>query len=538
MKRSHISVVTALFFVALIGTSIQPAYSALNLSLQVRQTPAAGEALVTLYGKISPARSGIPVAIQVKLNNTWEKTRFQTRTTKLGLWKITAQATALDSVVKYRAQAKVGRATIYSSIRELTVKQNPELTNASPEVLIELAGPGGRIHGADISRWQHPNDQPIDFVKMHAAGIRFLMIKASDSRDDADQLAVKYLSMDHAAAQAAGIYTGFYHYAILPNSRDPEVIRSDALAQVQKVIWRLAAIGGYTERDLPYALDLENNCVAYNSARSCTAYAPRSVVTLWAKTFLTELEARTGRTPFLYSYPQFLENAMARDNELARFPLWLAQYAINPFDPLNQPGLKTSGCYVHPWTSSNCISQWTIWQYTSCGIAEKYGVPGSRLDLNVFRGTPSSFLNLTKGTWVPEITDFMPRDEPTTMTLQSLFATTTDKYVVINVSVNRPDGRPVVTGSVRFVPDSSTPLKAAQSVDRNTSGQWKLGLTNIPAGSYLGKVVFTDVSGTHATASIPVSFTVAQGPTPEATIKPIPKPKRPAVDGCRNQIKN
>lgn len=516
----------------------QPAQAATALSLNVRQTPAAGEALLTLYGTIKPARSGVPVVIQSNLNKTWEKTRFSARTTKLGVWKITAQATALDAVVKYRAQAVVNGRSIYSNIREITVKQIPEMTNASPELLIEQTGPGGRIHGIDISRWQHPNDQPIDFVKMYSAGVRFVMIKASDSRDDADQLAVKYLTMDHAAAQAAGIYTGFYHYAVLPNSTDPDVIRTDALTQVQKVVWRLAALGGYTERDISYALDLENNCVSLNSAKSCVKYAPRSVVTLWAKTFLNELQARTGRTPILYSYPQFLENAMARDNELAKFPLWLAQYAINPFDPLNQPGLKKSGCYVHPWTSADCISQWTIWQYSSCGIAEKYGVPGTRVDLNVFRGTPASFLNLTKGTWVPEITDFMPRDEATTMTIQNLFATTTDKYVIINVSVNRPDGRPVVTGSVRFVADSSTPLKPTQSLDRNTSGQWKLGLSNVPAGSYMGKVVFSDVSGTHAVSNAPVSFTVEQGPTPAATIKPVPKPTKKATDGCKNQIKN
>jgi len=535
MKRILISLCAAIIA---LPSFWQPAQAASALSLNVRQTPSAGEALITLYGTLKPARSGIPVSIQVNLGKSWEKTRFSTRSTRLGTWKITTQATALDAIVKYRAQAQIGKTSLYSNIRELTVKQIPEMSQPSAELLIEQSGPGGRIHGVDISRWQHPNDQPIDFVKMYSAGIRFVMIKASDSRDDADQLAVKYLAMDHAAAQAAGIYTGFYHYAILPNSTDPDVIRTDAITQVQKVVWRLAAIGGYTERDISYALDLENNCVAYNSAKSCIKYAPRSVVTLWAKTFLNELEARTGRTPILYSYPQFLENAMSRDDELARFPLWLAQYAINPFDPLNQPGLKKSGCYVHPWTSSNCISQWTIWQYTSCGIAPKYGVPGNRLDLNVFRGSPSAFLNLTKGTWVPEVSDFMPRDEPTTISLQSLFATTTDKYVIINVAVNRPDGRPVVTGSVRFVADSSTPLKPTQSVDRNTSGQWKLGLSNVPAGSYLGKVVFTDVSGTHATATLPVSFTVAQGPTPSATIKPAPKPTKRPVDGCRNQIKN
>ena len=67
---------------------------------------------------------------------------------------------------------------------------------------LNLIGPGGRIHGADISRWQHPDDKAIDFQKMHDAGVAFVMIKASDTRDDADQLSVKYLKTDRAAARA------------------------------------------------------------------------------------------------------------------------------------------------------------------------------------------------------------------------------------------------------------------------------------------------------------------------------------------------
>jgi len=98
---------------------------------------------------------------------------------------------------------------------------------------------------------------------------------------------------------------------------------------------------------------------------------------------------KPGRTrQILYSYANFLESSMTRTPELARYPLWLAQYAIDPANPeRNQPGLKNGGCYVHSWTGANCDSQWTVWQYSSCGIAPKYGVPWrNRLDLNVFRG--------------------------------------------------------------------------------------------------------------------------------------------------------
>ena len=118
---------------------------------------------------------------------------------------------------------------------------------------------------------------------------------------------------------------------------------------------------------------------------------------------------------------------MIRNSELKNYPLWIAHYSINPADPLAQPGTKVAGCFVHSWTTSKCESDWLVWQYTSCGIGKKYGVPSARLDLNVFRGTPESFIALTRGTWTPQPTDQMPVNEPTTFTLKNLVATDSDK---------------------------------------------------------------------------------------------------------------
>ena len=347
--------------------------------------------------------------------------------------------------------------------------------------------------------------------------------------------------MDHSAAQAAGIYTGFYHYATLPDVEDADAIIRDATAQAQKVIWRLASIGGYTERDLPYALDLENKCVRLSSSGACLKYASRSAVTLWATTFLALLKEKTGKTPILYSYSSFLEGSMNRSVELAQYPLWLAHYAIDPANPVNQPGLKSTGCYVHSWTSANCDSQWTMWQYSSCGIAPKYGVPGTRLDLNVFRGTPQAFLDLIQGSWTPTQVDLMPFNEPTTMTLLGQTATTTNKPVSFNVTVVRPDLTPVVTGSVKLVFDPiNEPIeREKQSVLRATSGVWTLSVKGLAAGTYVGKILFNDISQTHAQSWLPVTFTLEQGAiptiTPSPTVKPTPKP---SVDGCAKQIKN
>ena len=534
--------VVALIGSLLLALFISPASAVTStLSMNLRQTPSASEVLVTLYGTLKPTKSGTTIKIQVDTDGKWSTTRFSTKVTKVGTWRVTALATALEAKVRYRAVAVVSGKSVYSPIRGIEIKQQPEIVNADPALFIDLLGPGGRIHGADISRWQHPNDAQIDFAKMYAAGIRFVFIKASDTRDAADQLSVKYAAMDHNAAQAAGIYTGFYHYAVLPDVTEPEDIKKDALAQAQKVVWRLASLGGYGERDLPYALDLENKCVRLSTSGACQKYATRSAVTLWATTFLASVKEKTGRTPIIYSYANFLEGSMVRSAELTQYPLWLAQYAIDPANPINQPGLKVGGCYVHSWTGSNCDSQWTVWQYTSCGIADKYGVPGSRLDLNIFRGTPYAFLDLAKGTWTPSLVDLMPSQEPSTLTVLDQSASTTNKLVTFKVSVVRPNGSPVVTGGVKLLFDKTTlpDPKPVQTILRETSGVWTLAVKGVPAGTYLGKVLYQDVSGTHADSTFPVTFTVTQGPTP--TPKPTPSPtatKKPTTDGCRGQIKN
>ena len=539
MKNRLIAILVGLSILAL--TISPPAADAATskLSMTVKQTPNVIEPLLTFYGTLTPKKSGLVVKIQSEIDGKWSDTRFSTKTTKLGTWKLETVVTAQDSVINYRARTKIGSKVIYSTSKKITIKPAAQISETDPVIAVEALGPGGRIHGVDISRWQHPYGKPIDFTKMYAAGIRFAMIKASDTRDDADALSLKYLLIDRPAAQAAGIYTGFYHYAILPNTSDRDAIIRDATAQAQKVIWRVSAIGGLTARDLPYALDLENNCVKVSNNGSCATYATRSSVTLWAETFMGILNDKLGRKPIFYSYPSFLEGAMNKSAALNKYPLWLAQYAINPFDPINQPGLKPGGCFVHSWTSSACQLQWIIWQYSSCGIGVRYGVPSSRVDLNVFRGTAQNFIDLTAGTWVPEAIDLMPINEATIMLISKQRATDTSKAVTFDIGVNRPDGSPVVTGTVRFVfdPLEVNKPKLTQTVTRAASGLWTLSITGFTAGTWVGSIQFTDQTKTHAATQLPVTFDLLQGiaPTPKPTKSATPKP---AIDGCKNQIKN
>lgn len=533
----------SLFFavaLSLFSTLLSPAEAAApSSSFYLVQTPAFPEHKVTFHGVIKPKVKNAVVRIDVKLNNSWIDTKLRTRSTSSGAWKVQVRATALESTATYRARVTIGSKTVTTKTRNLKISSVPQIS--TPDQLIALTGPGGRIHGTDISRWQHPGDKPIDFVKMYNAGIRFVMIKASDTRDDADALALKYLLMDRNAAQAAGIYTGYYHYTILPNTTDREAVIRDAQAQAQKAIWRLSSLGGYTEKDLPYALDLEYNCIASSNGR-CVKYAQRSLVTLWAETWLETMHEKTGRKPFFYSYPTFLEQAMVRSEKLRQYPLWKAQYGINPADPTAEPGRKIFGCFVHSWSTSDCSSLWQIWQYSSCGYGDKYGVGSSRIDLNVYRGDPASFLQLTRGIWTPQVGDYLPVQEPTTMFITSVSASSTDKPVRIKVEVKRPSGTPVITGTVAFRlnpgPNGELPKKVEQTPVRDAAGVWTLTLRKLPAGTSVGYVAFVDQTNTHAENRQDLTINLIQGPDVAPT--PTPKPtKVPApVDTCKNQIRN
>ncbi len=527
----------AVSIILLTGNLIQPVSAATtSVSLNVSTTPSAGESTVTFYGQVKPAGKA---AITINSFNgvSWIKTSLKTTSSSSGSWKITTVATAIKAEGQYQAIAVIGKKKTTS--KSANFKVDNSLTFADENTLLAGYGPGGRIHGSDISRWQHPNDKPIDFKKKFDAGMRFVLIKGSDAQEKADNETMRWLVGDRNAAQAAGMYTGMYHFAYMPDSTDLAYIQRDAKAQAQKVIWRLASLGGYNEKDLPVALDLENNCVRKNKSGDCTKYLGRTLVTAWAETWLQTVEEKTGRKPFLYSYASFLENAMVRSETLRQYPLWLAQYGINPADPIAQPGLKTVGCYVHSWSTANCSSQWQIWQYSSCGIGSKYGVPSSRLDLNVFRGTPEVFMSLIKGKWQPEPADLMPVNEPTAMNILSVASDTTNQPVEISVEVNRNIGTPVVTGTVVFRPTDKTIKIKSQTPVRAASGRWLITLTGVPAGPIPGTLNYVDTTKTHAEIELPLTLNVVQGPVlPTPTPTPKPSTSKKPVDSCAKQIRN
>ena len=540
MKKLYLLIALTVFSTGLTPAA-NGATSKTSLTFHVESTPNAGESLVTFYGQIKPAAKG-KISIQSFDGITWKDTPLKVTASSSGAWKITTVATAVKAEGQYRAHVLVGKKKTISKAANFKVDNSKTFLTTDALFITDKTSKltGGRIQGSDVSRWQHPNDQPIDFKKMFDAGMRFVLIKGSDAQEKADIETMKWLVGDRNAAQAAGLYTGMYHFAYLPNSTDEAYVIRDAKAQAQKVIWRLASLGGYNERDLPLALDLENNCVKKSSNGNCIKTMPRSLVTLWAETWLQTVEEKTGRKPFLYSYAQFLEMAMERSETLRQYPLWLAHYGINPADPIMQPGQRTSiGCFVHSWSTANCSSQWQIWQYSSCGIGKNYGVPSARLDLNVFRGSPENFLSLIKGKWQPEAVDMMPINEPTNINLISVTSTDTNKPVLINVEVFRSIGTPVVTGTVVFRPLDTNVKVKKQTATRSASGRWELSIEGLPAGVTAGTLNYVDISKTHADNLLPLSINLVQGPVlPPPTPTPKPTTTKKPTDSCAKQIKH
>ena len=201
------------------------------------------------------------------------------------------------------------------------------------------------LRGVDVSSYQHGT--PIDWARVAASGQRFAIVKATESTGYTNP----WYASDVAAARAAGLVVGGYHFA------RPE---SSATAQADAFATRL---GRDVASELPPVLDLE----------STGGLAPADLVT-WAHAFLDRLQARTGRVPMIYTGPSFWAGATGDSHEFTRYPLWVAHYETS--SPRVPGGWPT----------------WTFWQYTSSSAVP--GVTGA-VDASYFQGSPGQLAALT-----------------------------------------------------------------------------------------------------------------------------------------------
>ena len=304
------------------------------------------------------------------------------------------------------------------------------LRHIQKTVVLGTTGPGNRILGLDISRWQHIKGQTINFEHMANTGVSFVIIKASDGNWTEDAIARMYARSDVPRIKAAGLFVGYYHMVTVPTGNARSVLVASAHRQANLIYTRLKELGGYTIRTLPYTIDVEgiNSSISQASLR------------LWTTTLVNDLVKSTHRPPMLYSYRSLLATRFARSPETIAFlrtmHLWLAQPG-NPSDPkvwVGQYGASPNACFHTAWATSNCRTVWTFWQYTSLGNRDTYGIPWSpvrgkncpsqakycvpgtgtgplHLDMDVFNGQPAEFEALAAGTWQRRPTDYL---EPTT----------------------------------------------------------------------------------------------------------------------------
>lgn len=397
---SRFAFVTGVLLAALIGSA---------------QTPVIAGSAITVNGLPSTVVSNQSLVVSGVASKSLANRNLEIFQKKQGKWK-RISSTKVRANGKWSALIKVPKDSLV--IRAVVGKSRSPILSARVVKSRKLpaVGPGKRIWGTDISRWQHIGAD-IDYERMASAGLSFIFIKASDGDASEDAHALNFATNDVAAAKLAGLYVGLYHRARLPVTNDQSKLIISATTQAQLAADRLASLGGYSgDKLLPYVLDIEGVDSKLTDAS----------VTIWTKTWLEEMTKISNRKPIIYSYRSFLadrlQNDLATRNFLRSFHLWLA----HPGDPADRqliPGQFNTGngCYLLAWTKPDCKAIWTFWQYTAKGDREQFGIPwqpksgncpasarycrpgnGSgqkHLDLNVFSGTDADLAALARGVW-------------------------------------------------------------------------------------------------------------------------------------------
>lgn len=195
--------------------------------------------------------------------------------------------------------------------------------------------------GCDISYWQGQ----VDFKKMYAAGIRFVMIRAGYGTT-IDKNFVTYIN----GALAAGLKVGVYWFMYA---------KTDAAARnnAKKCIELLA----------PYMDKIVYGVYAdweYDSDQNAGTMTPARRSTL-VRGFLTQL-IDAGYEVGIYSNQDYIQSGKFTVSLIKEYPLWFAKYS-NTMGKYAERGLGG-----HPY----------LWQHTSKGNGRNYGVSSTYIDLD------------------------------------------------------------------------------------------------------------------------------------------------------------
>ncbi|WJZ01387.1 glycoside hydrolase family 25 protein [Corynebacterium freiburgense] len=214
---------------------------------------------------------------------------------------------------------------------------------------IELGAPSG----VDVSSWQHPGGEGINWKMVQSDGYSYAFIKATEG--------INYLNphfaSDSRQAMDAGMIIGSYHLG-----------RPGVSATAQAAAYA-AVLASQPQPSLPPVLDIEYN----------DGVGPAQMQA-WVREFVKEIELLTGRKPIIYTYRYFWEQQMGNTDEFKDYPLWMAAYQNSA--PTTLPG---------GW------DYMTFWQRSSTGRVAGINYD---TDLNLFNGSRGELDDFVKGNHV------------------------------------------------------------------------------------------------------------------------------------------
>lgn len=202
--------------------------------------------------------------------------------------------------------------------------------------------------GPDVSNHQ----RQIDWDQAVASGqVDFAIAKASEGTNFIDT----WFDRNWREMKRKGIPRAAYHYA-LPSENSAK----DEAA----FFWHRVTLAGGCEPGDMLWLDMEDPDFPVGADAGT-----------WSLHFLQELERLCGFTPGIYTYPSYVTERKLTHPELAKYPLWYADYDGN------------EGPQRGPWATIS------LWQYTASKAIPGIGI---EIDHNIFHGSVEKLRALGK----------------------------------------------------------------------------------------------------------------------------------------------
>jgi GH25 family lysozyme M1 (1,4-beta-N-acetylmuramidase) len=181
---------------------------------------------------------------------------------------------------------------------------------------VTVGGASYSVTGIDVSSHDHDTN-PIDWASVAASGVNFAYIKATEGTPP-DPYVNPYFASDFQAAKANGLYAGAYAFA-RPDLGDPAG-QADVL--VDRSGWSPDGKTLIPMLDLegPYGSLTQKFDMCWNMTGSISA---------WIRSFVTEVQVRTGRPPVIYTSATWWNTCTKSDSSFGSYPLNIADWT-NP----------------------------------------------------------------------------------------------------------------------------------------------------------------------------------------------------------------